>query len=161
LFEKVEGEGHGGAIRGNRMTAERATRVGDPLRVEVITYAPTVFYHCQHCELTFQQMGIGDRVHRQEASEALPADLRQEFHALSDWVHRIQEEHRDRVQIRVVDAASIEGFWKSLRHGARRYPAVILDGKRRLSGSDIDALDAELQQHLAPASLEGGDGSTP
>jgi glutaredoxin len=143
------------------MAPEGAARARDPLRVEVITYAPTVFYHCQHCELTFQQMGIGDRVHRQEASEALPADLREEFHALSDWVHRIYETHGDRVQVRIVDAASIEGFWKSLRHGARRYPAVILDGKRRLSGSDIEALDAELQQHLPPASLEGGDRSTP
>jgi hypothetical protein len=143
------------------MAAEGSSGAGNPLRVEVITYAPTVFYHCQHCELTFQQMGIGDRVHRQEASEALPADLREEFHALSDWVHRLHDEHGDRVQIRIVDAASIEGFWKSLRHGARRYPAVILDGRRRLSGSDIDALDDELQQHLATTSTEGGDRAAP
>jgi glutaredoxin len=142
------------------MAAEGAVRARDPLRVEVITYAPTVFYHCQHCELTFQQMGIGDRVHRQEASEALPPDLREEFHALSDWVHRVHEEHHERVQFRIVDAASIEGFWKSLRHGARRYPAVILDGKHRLKGSDIEALDAELQQHLR-TSVEGGDRSAP
>jgi glutaredoxin len=140
-------------------SAER--RPHGPVMVDVIAYAPTVFYHCQHCELTFQQMGIGDRVHRQEASEALPADLREEFHALSDWVHRVDEEHHDRVEIRIVDAASIEGFWKSLRHGARRYPAVIVDGKHRLKGSDIEALDAELQQHLAGASVEGGDRSAP
>jgi hypothetical protein len=141
------------------MTAEESSQAHDSLRVEVITYAPTVFYHCQHCELTFQQMGIGDRVHRQEASEALPQDLREEFHALSDWVHRVLEEHKERVQFRIIDAASIEGFWKSLRHGARRYPAVIIDGKKRLKGPDIKGLDAELHQHLVSADPKGGDRS--
>jgi hypothetical protein len=121
------------------------------LSVEIITYAPTVFYHCQHCELTFQQMGFGDRVHRQEARDALPDDLRQEFDSISDWTHRLIERHPTGIKIRLVDAASIEGFWKSLRHRAHRYPAVIVDGKHRYSGSDLDALDDEIEKHLASA----------
>ncbi|MGH2488650.1 MAG: hypothetical protein ACRDFR_03405, partial [Candidatus Limnocylindria bacterium] len=53
--------------------------VQKPVTVQVITYAPTVFYHCQHCELTFQEMGLGERLRRQEAAESLPDDLAQEF----------------------------------------------------------------------------------
>jgi hypothetical protein len=101
-----------------------------PLIVEVLAYAPTVFYHCQHCELTFQQMGIGDRVHRQHAREALPDDLRAEFHALSDWIHSVVEDYGPRVRVKVIDAASIEGVLKSVRHRASRYPTVVIDGRR-------------------------------
>jgi hypothetical protein len=112
-----------------------------PVTVEVITYAPTVFYHCQHCELTFQEMGIGERLRRQEAAEALPDDLAREFQSLSDWVHRLLERHGQKVRVRVVDAASLEGFFRSLRHRVMRYPAVIVDGNEKRIGSEFDALD--------------------
>ena len=62
-----------------------------PVSVEVITYAPTVFTHCQHCELAFGEVGIGERLRRQEAAEALPDDLARDFQALSDWVHALLE----------------------------------------------------------------------
>ena len=34
--------------------------------------------------------------------------------------------HCDRILLKVIDAASIEGFYKSLKYNARRYPAVII-----------------------------------
>jgi hypothetical protein len=37
----------------------------------------------------------------------------------------------------VVDAASIEGFYKSIKYGVRRYPAVIVDGRARFIGSHM------------------------
>src|SRR5919108_4989188 len=112
-----------------------------PVTVEVITYAPTVFYHCQHCELTFSEMGIGERLRRQEAAESLPPDLLGEFQAMSDWVHDLIERHGSRVRIKVIDAASIEGFASSIRHRVGRYPAVILPNGERRVGTDFSALD--------------------
>jgi hypothetical protein len=100
-----------------------------PVSVTVIAYAPTAFYHCQHCELTFQEMGIGERLRRQEAAESLPDDLGQEFAMLSDWIRRLVERHGARVHLAVVDAVSIEGILTSIRHRIFRYPAVIVDGK--------------------------------
>jgi hypothetical protein len=132
--------------------AQSSRRRSSPLRVEVITYAPTVFYHCQHCELTFQQIGIGDRVHRQEAREALPEDLREEFHELSEWVARVHERHAGRVRMRIVDVASVEGFWKSLRHRTHRYPAMIIGGRQRVVASDVETLETELERYLTAAS---------
>jgi hypothetical protein len=128
------------------------------LQVQVITYAPTVFYHCQHCELTFQHAGVGDRIHRQHARESLPDDLREEFHEVSDWIHSVVERHRDRVRVKVVDAASLEGFWKSLRYRAGRYPFVVVDGRHTRSGTDFEDLDRLIDQTLQEqtGSEEGG-----
>jgi len=122
-----------------------------PVSVQIIAYAPTIFYHCQHCELTFQEMGIGERMRRREAAEALPEDLAREFQAVSDWVHRLLQRHGARLRIDVLDAASIRGFLASLRHGVRRYPTVIVDGGDRQTGLSFEALDTLIDSKVATA----------
>jgi hypothetical protein len=122
-----------------------------PVTVEVITYAPTVFTHCQHCEVTFQEMGIGERLRRQEAAEALPDDLARDYQALSDWVHRLLERHGRLVRVRVVDAASIEGVVRSVRNRVARYPAVIVDGRDRWTGTSFDDLDPLIDARVSGA----------
>ncbi len=123
-----------------------------PVSVQIITYAPTIFYHCQHCELTFQEMGIGERLRRRDAADALPDDLAREYQAVSDWVHRILERHGRRVRVDVLDAASIRGFLVSLRHRVGHYPVVILDGAEKHIGLDFAALDAVVDRRVAAAS---------
>src|SRR5919106_1694634 len=115
------------------------TRSGSvkPVDVQVITYAPTIFLHCQHCELTFREMGLGDRLRREEASQALPADLRADFQRVSEWVHNLVHGFGNRIRVKVIDAASIEGVWKSFRFRARRYPAVIVEGVDRDVGRQV------------------------
>jgi hypothetical protein len=122
-----------------------------PVTIDVITYAPTAFYHCQHCELAFQEMGIGERLRRQEAAESLPEDLGRDFQALSDWIHRLLERHAAGIRVRVIDAASIEGVIASLRHRVFRYPAVIVAGRDKRIGTDFDGLDDVVERHLAAA----------
>jgi hypothetical protein len=127
-----------------------------PIRIEVITYAPTFFYHCQHCELTFREVGVGAAVHRSQAREALPADLQLEYEILASWAHGLLERHGRAVRVRLVDAASIEGFWKSLRYRLRRYPAVIIEGTERYVGLDLRPVDAALRRRLDSAVREEG-----
>jgi hypothetical protein len=127
-----------------------------PLTVEVITYAPTAFYHCQHCEVAFQEMGIGERLRRADAATALPDDLARDFQAWSDWIHRLLERHGPRVRVKLVDAASIEGFVESLRHRVGRYPAVIVDGTEKRSGADFEALDRVIEARLTSAGSATG-----
>ena len=122
-----------------------------PVSVQVITYAPTVFYHCQHCELTFQEMGIGERLRRREAAEALPEDLTREYQAVSDWVHDLLRRHGPRVHVDVLDAASIRGFFASVRHRVGRYPAVIVDGREKRIGLDLAAVDPLIDRKVAAA----------
>jgi hypothetical protein len=123
-----------------------------PVTVEVIAYAPTAFYHCQHCELAFQEMGLGERLRREEAKSALPDDLAREFQELSDWIRRLGVQHGGRVHFRVIDAASIEGVLASLRHRVFRYPAVIVDGRDKQSGAELSAAEPIIERHVAMAS---------
>lgn len=115
--------------------------------VEVLALAPTAFYHCQHCEITFREMGIGERVQREHAKESLPDDLREEFHALSDWIHGAYERYGGRIRIKVVDAASIEGFVKSIKYRARTYPTIVINGEKHVQ-PDLQDLDRTLDRHL-------------
>jgi hypothetical protein len=118
------------------------------VNVTVITYAPTIFRHCQHCEVAFQGAGLGEGIHREAAKDALPRDLLDEFQGVSDWVHDLLDRHAGRVSVSVVDAASVEGVWKSLRHGVRTYPAVIVDGRETRVGSEFRAADTIIDQRL-------------
>jgi hypothetical protein len=107
-----------------------------PVVVEVLTYAPTIFYHCQHCELTFDQVGLGGSVHRQQLREALPPELSEQWHAISDWAEDVATTYGDSVVVKIVDAASLEGIWKSLRHRVYRYPTIVVGGQQRHTTQD-------------------------
>jgi hypothetical protein len=124
-----------------------------PIEVEVVTYAPTIFAHCQHCELTFGHAGIGERIRREQARESLPEDLRQEYSTVSTWVHDLRERFGPRVHIKVTDVASIQGVWKSFRHRLRRYPAVLVQGERRYVGTaDLGEARRVIEQYVTAPS---------
>src|SRR5207247_5384641 len=86
-------------------------------------------------------MGLRQKVQREMADSALPDDLKAEFHSLSAWAHTLPGKFADRVRIRLIDAASIEGFFKSLVHRFWRYPAFAVEGERCV-GSDFDRGEA-------------------
>ena len=121
-----------------------------PLLIEVVAYAPTAFYHCMHCEVVWKETGFGKGVHEEQIASALPPDVMQDYQALSDWVSHLFKVYCDRVVVKVIDAASIEGFWKTLRHGLRRYPAIVV-GSARFSGTDFSAAEAEIAQRVGAA----------
>jgi hypothetical protein len=52
------------------------------------------------------------------------------------------------VQIRLVDAASVEGFFKSLVRRFGRYPAFSVEGQRYV-GSDFARVEALITERLA------------
>jgi len=129
-----------------------ARPLGQPsARVEILAYAPTEFYHCQHCEVVWDHVGLGERLHREQRKSALPPDLQMEYAAISDWVKDAFDRYGERLTVKVVDAASIEGFFKALRYRSRRFPAFIIDGAERFVGFNRSQLDAVLAQRLAGA----------
>ncbi len=123
--------------------------MSEPLLVEVIAYAPTAYYHCQHCEVAFREMGLTNQFHDEQVNSSLPEDLTRDYQRLSDWVHEVFRQHCDRVVIKVIDAASIEGFLKSLRYGVRRYPALIVDHQAKFQAGDYEDANDEITQRLA------------
>jgi hypothetical protein len=126
-----------------------------PLLVEIIAYAPTAYYHCTHCEVAWREMGANNRIHEEQVESSLPPDLIQEYQTVSDWVKEMFRVHCDAILLKVIDAASIEGFYKSLKYKARRYPAVIVNGKSRFLGTQtLSAASEEIAHQLAKQPAE-------
>jgi len=119
-----------------------------PVSVEVIAYVPSEYHHCQHCEVTWHAMGIGQTIHGEQRASALPPDLAREFESLSRWAWGLPERFGPGVRVRLVDAASLEGFFKSLLRRFRRYPAFFIEGKRYV-GADFSRVDELITEALA------------
>jgi hypothetical protein len=121
-----------------------------PLLVEILAYAPTAYYHCMHCEVAWREMGKSNRVQEEQLESSLPEDLAREYHAVSDWVKEIFALYGDRLIVKVIDAASIEGVVKSLRYKTRRFPAVIVEQQARFSGKgSLQSAAKEINRLLA------------
>jgi hypothetical protein len=127
-----------------------------PLQIEIVAYAPTAFYHCTHCEVVWQQTGFSQGLHEEQVRQALPPDLQADYQAVSDWVRHLLRVYCDRVAVKVIDAASLEGVWKSARHRLSRYPAVVVGGRQRFAGTDFSAAEAAIAAVAAAPIKEGG-----
>ncbi|HSD82804.1 MAG TPA: hypothetical protein VLG46_03050 [Anaerolineae bacterium] len=117
--------------------------MSSPLLVEIIAYAPTAFYHCTHCEVAWRETGASNRIHEEQVNSSLPEELIVDYRLVSDWVREMFQVYCDAILIKVIDAASIEGFYKSIKYRARRYPAVIVSGQARYLGSKMLPMAAE------------------
>ncbi len=122
-----------------------------PLLVEVLAYAPTQYFHCQHCEIVFDQYDAPGvkKFHEEAVQSSIPADLMKEYTQLSDWVMDAVERFGGRVVFKVIDAASVEGLLKAVRYGVRKYPAVVVEGKEKRTGTDFKQAEAIINQRLA------------
>jgi hypothetical protein len=118
------------------------------ISIQVIAHVLTDYYHCLHCEQIFSHAGIGQLVHQEELDQ-YPEFVKQESARLADWVFDLVHRYGTRIKIRVVDPQSVEGFFKALRYGVRKYPTFIVDGSDKYTGWDQAALDAILEARLA------------
>ena len=119
-----------------------------PLQIEIVAHAPTAYYHCTHCEVIWQESGFSKGLHQEQIASSLPPDMLQDYRAIGDWVKRLFQVYCDRVEVKVVDAASLEGVWKTLRYRLRKYPAVIVAGQAKFSGADFNPAEAEIARQL-------------
>jgi hypothetical protein len=98
--------------------------------------------------VTWKVIGLRQNVQRDMMQTGLPKDLETEFHALSEWANTLASKFGDRVKVRLIDVASIEGFFKSLVQRSRRYPAFTVEGKR-YAGRDFTQVDALIAKALS------------
>ena len=97
--------------------------------------------------MTWQVIGIRQKVQREMVETGLPKDLQQEFHDLSEWAHTLPTKFGGRVRLRLIDAVSMEGFFKALLRRFPRYPAFSVEGKRYV-GSDFGQVDGLISECL-------------
>ncbi|MEW6261802.1 MAG: hypothetical protein AB1641_01885 [Thermodesulfobacteriota bacterium] len=121
-----------------------------PVHVEVVSTLVTVLQQCRACEMVFNQTQSRKDYCRQALDEH-PAELREELRQLSDLITELKNLYRHRLVVRFVDAQSILGVYKALRHRFRQTPTFIVNGRETYTGWDKAALECILDRHLAAA----------
>ena len=122
--------------------------VSAKLSLEILAYAPTVFFACRTCEVALREGGVSRSIREEQLRAWLPPELAQEYSRISDWVRELTARHQGRIAVDVIDVASVRGFWKSLRHGIRHYPAVIVGG-RIFAGTEFSAAADAVDKFLS------------
>jgi hypothetical protein len=80
-----------------------------------------------------------------------PEDLKEDYLYLSGWIKELSQKYREKILIRITDAQSLQGFYKSIRYRAFRYPAFIINNKKKYTGKDKVQLDSLLREELGNA----------
>jgi len=117
-----------------------------PVEVVVVTQVLASVNHCVHCQVFFDESGVGEQVHMTDVN-SYPDDIRHQYQAFSDMVMRLAARYGPDIRIKIVDALSLEGVWLALRRGARRYPTWLV-GDRKVVGLDEQAVCEVIQQAL-------------
>ena len=123
-----------------------------PIIVEIVTDVLTVPSHCNACRLIFNEAGVENEMNKETLNE-YPKELKEEFLRLSDWIRELARLYRHRIYVNIIDAKSILGIYKSLRHRFRKYPAFIIDRKDVVAGWDRQRVSEILDAHIQDAVL--------
>jgi hypothetical protein len=118
-----------------------------PILLEIVARTLTSFGQCRSCSLVFEEAGLREKIEENTFRE-YPADLVEESKRLYTWIEELKRLYRHRLFIRVIDAKSFFGFYKSLRHGIRRYPGFIIEGKETCTGWDREKLETLLDKYV-------------
>jgi hypothetical protein len=118
-----------------------------PIQLEIVARVVTFFDHCRRCQILFDQSGLDEKIHQKEMEE-YPPDLKEEYLKLSDWIRELTQLYKHRLLIRVIDAQSPLGIYKSLRHRFRTYPAFIVERKEAYTGWDKSQLESLLDKYI-------------
>jgi len=96
-----------------------------PLRVEVLSKMLSVqTEECKNCRLVFEEVGLKSKFHNQEINE-YPDDIKDEVLRLSDWIRDLVRRFPNDVQFKIIDAMTLLGVYKILRHRIRKLPGFI------------------------------------
>ncbi len=86
--------------------------------------------------------------------DEFPPDWQDEFKRLSDLIFKLAGSYQDKIQIKVWDPRSLQGMWKSIRHGVRRYPTFVLDEHHKMAGWDQEKLEEYIKDAVKTGESE-------
>jgi hypothetical protein len=120
--------------------------------LEVVGNLLTTYSHCSRCEVVFRESGLGKEANKGDIEE-YPEELKEEILRVSDRLGELKQLYKHRIAIRLTDAQSPRGIYKSLIHGLRQYPAFIIEGKDVYIGWDRERIEELVDKYLEqPAS---------
>ncbi len=124
-----------------------------PILLEIVTRAITTYDTCRNCKVLFNKAGLDKKLHQKEIEE-YPPDLKEDNVKLYDWIRELSRLYKHRLRINVIEVQSLLGFYKSLRHRIRKYPAFIVEGKETYSGWDRNRLEEILDKYIQTSLLQ-------
>jgi hypothetical protein len=77
--------------------------------------------------------------------EEYPADWQEDFQRLSGLVLELAARHGENILIRFWDPRSLQGMFKSIRYGVRRYPTFVINRHEKVTGLDAALLEQVLR----------------
>jgi len=119
-----------------------------PLQLEIVAHVLGSMNHCSHCQVFIDGVGVGSQVKHADL-DAYPQEFVEEWQRLSDWILTLAEQHAGQLVIKIIDAQSLSGLWKALRHGVRKYPTFIVAGEKYQGWEAENNLQVRLTQLLA------------
>lgn len=99
---------------------------------------------CGACREFMEEAGLPTEL----GGDDYPAELRELWGRLSQWIREIQESHGGRIKVEVIDGLSPMGLWKQLRHGIRRLPGFVVQRRHAISGFEPQKVEALLEEIL-------------
>jgi hypothetical protein len=90
---------------------------------------------------------VKDKRDNQDLNE-YPEEIKEDYLFLSTWVKELSARYREKIMIRVIDAQSLQGVVKSIRHLVFRYPTFIINSREKYTGKDKARLDLLLQAQM-------------
>jgi hypothetical protein len=132
-----------GVRRGSISMAHIQPWLMKPVQIDVFFLVPEGWGICTTCEMMMAQADMGESP-PQRGLDEYPQEWQADFNRLSSLIFDLADTYQDRVQIRVWDPRSLQGMWKSIRHGVRRYPTFILNEQIKITGWDREKLEQSI-----------------
>ncbi len=123
------------------------------IRVEVLMPLPEGWGFCSACEMLAAQAELGQEA-CERGLEEYPPEWQAEFRRFSQAIFELSWRYGDSVLFRLFDPRSLQGFLKAIRHGVHRYPAFIVEGRRKLVGMELESLQQALEDAGASVQTE-------
>ncbi len=114
------------------------------VQVDVIAPVPEGWGLCASCELLMARAEL-EQAPPVRGLDDLPPEWRADFERLSALIFDLSSRYRGQVVIRVYDPRSLQGLVKAVRHATRRYPTFVVNGKTKVVGWDIAALERAVE----------------
>ncbi len=118
----------------------------ESILIEVIT--PTLAnleIGCHGCQVFMGLSGIRSK-NRKASEQEFPPGVFEQNQQIIECLNELRRIYSDRIRVRIIDALSLEGLWKQLRHRVFHLPAWIVDGQASYSGVNPAGVRALIDQ---------------
>jgi hypothetical protein len=118
--------------------------VKNPIKVEFVGLLPVLYEFCSKCAI-MDPLKVARLDYLSEQWAGYPPEVLQEQARLSELCQRLTQDFPVPVGF-----MSARGLWLSLKHRLGRGPAVVIDGKRVLSGElSYEAIKVAIEEERA------------